>query len=224
MLTPSRTGTYVVIGLGTFGATAALSLARFGNHVIGIDRSDKAVSSIVEDIGQGLIIDARDDGALREAGLDDVDGALVAMASDMEASILSVINLRTMGIKRIWAKAGSKNHHRILSKIGATRVIHPEKDVGEQVAQMLHNPLVRDFMSLGNGQFVVNFRVPETLENKTLSELSHFTDHDLRCLGVMRGTEYLGHDGADCRLAEDDIVMMLGSRKDLRGFADTLER
>lgn len=222
MISGSKTGTYAIIGLGTFGATVARNLSRFGNHVIGIDVDDRRVSAIVDEIGQGLIIDAREDGALREAGIEDIDAALVAMGSDIEASLLSVINLKTLGIKTVWAKATSKNHHRILSKLGVVRVIHPEKEVGEQIAQMMHNPLVRDFMSLGTGQYVVNFRVPEGLAGKSLNDWGKLDDHDLRCVGVLRGTEYLSHDGRDRTLEEDDLILLLGSRGDLRAFAGSL--
>ncbi len=213
---------FAVIGLGTFGATVARDLARFENHVIGVDCDEKRVSALANDIGQGLILDARDDVALREAGLDAVDVALVAIGKDIEASILSVINLKTVGVDEVWAKATAKNHHRILSKLGVERVIHPEKEVGQHIAQVLHNPMVRDYVSLGNSQHMVNFRVPESLDGKSLSELEHGKAHDLRCIGVMRGTEFLGHDDSPCTLKEDDLLLLLGRSQDLRDFAGTL--
>lgn len=214
--------TFAVIGLGTFGATVARDLARFGNNVIGIDLAEKKVAAVVEDITQGLIVDAREDGALREAGLASVDVALVAMGTDIEASILSVINLKTLGAKMIWAKATSKNHHRILSRLGVDRVIHPEKEVGQHIAQVLHNPLVRDYVSLGNGQHVVNFRIPASLQGKRLADLPLDTKYNLRCIGALRGTEFLGHDGVEWDMHEDDLLLLLGARQDLRDFADSL--
>ena len=217
-----QTRSFAVIGLGTFGSTVARELARFDNEVIGVDSNEKLVASHAQDLTQALILDAREDGALREAGLETVDVGIVAIGTDMEASILSVINLKTLGVETIWAKATSKNHHRILSKIGVDRVIHPEKEVGQHIAQVLHNPLVRDYVSLGNGQHVVNFRVPESLQGKTLSELPHGNTFNLRCVGVMRGTKYLGYDGTDCELQADDLLLLLGERQDLRQFAGSL--
>jgi len=87
---------------------------------------------------------------------------------------------------------------------------------------VLHNPLVRDYVSLGNGYHVVNFRIPESLEGKSLADLKHIDDFDLRCVGVMRGTEFIGRDGAECRLESDDLLLLLGQRKDLRDFAGSL--
>lgn len=214
--------TFAIIGLGTFGGTLARDLQRFGNEVIGIDVDERHVAPFAEDLSQALILDARDDGALREAGVDTVDVGVVAIGSDIEASVLATINLKTIGVDPIWAKATSKNHHRILSKLGVDRVIHPEREVGQHIAQVLNNPLVRDYVSLGNGQHVVNFRVPASLQGKSLSEMSYQEDHHLRCIGVLRGTDYVGNDVQSCQLEEDDLLLLLGSRQDLRDFASTL--
>ena len=183
---------------------------------------ERLVAVYAEDLGKALILDARDDGALKEAGVDTVDVGIVAIGTNIEASVLATINLRTIGVRSVWAKATSKNHHRILSKLNVDRVIHPEREVGQQVAQVLNNPLVRDYVSLGNGQHVVNFRVPESLEGKALSDLSYRQEHDLRCIGVLRGTDYIGHDSTSCTLEKDDLLLLLGSRQDLRDFASAL--
>lgn len=218
----SKNRSFAIIGLGTFGSTVAKELARFGNDVIGIDTSEKVVSAYAQDLSQALILDASEDGALRDAGIEAVDVGLVAIGANIEASILSVINLKTLGVETIWAKATSKNHHRILSKLGVDRVIHPEKEVGQHIAQVLHNPLMRDYVSLGNGQHVVNFRIPACLQGKTLTQLPHDNKYNLRCIGVMRGSDFLGHDGTDCELHENDLLLLLGERRDLREFAGSL--
>ncbi|MEQ6249607.1 TrkA family potassium uptake protein [Sulfitobacter sp. HNIBRBA3233] len=217
----SKHSSFVVIGLGAFGSTVAHDLSRFGHHVTGIDISERAVSGIADKIDRTMILDARDDQALREAGIDICDVGVVAIADDIEASILATITLKTLGIGKIWAKAASKNHHRILSRLGVDRVVYPEKEVGQHIAQMLHNPMVRDYVSLGNGQHVVNFRVPEKLQDCTLSELS-YGKHDLRCIGVLRGTKFLGHEGSGITLEEDDLLLLLGERDDLRDFTGSL--
>lgn len=214
--------TFVVIGLGNFGSTVATDLQRFDNHVIGIDVDDARVSRHADTLSQAMIVDARDDLALREAGLEACDVGLIAIGDDLEASILAAINLKLIGVPVVWAKATTKTHHRILSKLGVDRIIHPEVEVGKHIAQVLHNPLVRDYVSLGNGYHVVNFKIPEALEGKALSELKHTSEFNLRCIGVMRGTEYIGEDGSDCGLERDDLLLLLGQRADLRNFATSL--
>jgi trk system potassium uptake protein TrkA len=214
--------TFGVIGLGNFGSTVAKELQRFGNHVIGIDLDSAKVGALSETLSQVMIVDARDDAALREAGFEECDVGVIAIGSKLEASILAAMNLKLVGVETIWAKATTKTHHRILAKLGVDRIIHPEVEVGQHIAQVLHNPLVRDYVSLGNGFHVVNFRIPESLEGKNLSDLPHVDKFELRCIGVMRGTEFVGQDGTGCRLERDDLLLLLGDRKNLRNFAASL--
>ncbi|UOA32944.1 Ktr system potassium uptake protein A [Sulfitobacter sp. DSM 110093] len=214
--------TFGVVGLGNFGSTVAKELQRFGNHVVGVDISEARVITLADTLSQAMIVDARDDAALREAGFGDCDVAVVAMGDDLEASILAAINLKLVGVPVVWAKATTKTHHRILSKLGVDRIIHPEVEVGQHIAQVLHNPLVRDYVSLGNGYHVVNFRIPESLEGKSLKDLPHGDKFNLRCIGVMRGTDYVGQDATGCQLERHDLLLLLGQRKDLRNFAASL--
>ncbi len=214
-------GSFVVVGLGNFGSTVATELARFDNYVIGIDRDESRVSLVAEQLNQALILDARDDDALRDAGVADCHTGLVAMGTDLESSVLATMNLKLIGIETIWAKATSKTHHRILSRLGVNRVIHPEVEVGRQVAQMLHNPLVRDFVTLGNGYHVVNLTVPDELDDAPLDDLK-LRKFDLRCVGVMRGTEFVGREGDGIVIKSDDRLMLLGRRADLRNFTSSL--
>ncbi|MBT0959048.1 TrkA family potassium uptake protein [Alphaproteobacteria bacterium KMM 3653] len=214
--------TFGVVGLGNFGATVANELQRFGNHVIGIDIAQSRVSSHADMLSHAMIVDARDDVALREAGIGDCEVGVIAIGSDLEASILAAINLKLIGVPAVWAKATTKTHHRILTKLGVDRVIHPEVEVGQHIAQVLHNPLVRDYVSLGNGYHVVNFRIPQSLEGKRLADLPHREKFNLRCTGVMRGTEFVGQDGTECELRGDDLLLLLGRRSDLRDFAASL--
>ena len=211
-----------VVGLGNFGSTVAAELQRFGNHVIGVDIEEARVANHADTLSQAMIVDARDDAALREAGFAECDIGVVAIGTELEASILAAMNLKLIGVPVIWAKARTKTHHRILTKLGVDRVVHPEVEVGQHIAQVLHNPMVRDYVSLGNGYHVVNFRIPKSLEGKTLADLPHDEKYNLRCIGVMRGTEFVGRDGTGCRLERDDLLLLLGQRKDLRSFAASL--
>jgi trk system potassium uptake protein TrkA len=217
-----RQDTFAIVGLGNFGSTVATELMRFGNYVIGIDIDERPVNALAETLSQALIVDARDEAALREAGVAECGVALVAIGDSLESSILAAINLKTIGVPTVWAKATTKTHHRILSKLKVDRIIHPEVEVGQHTAQVLHNPLVRDYVSLGNGFNVVNFRIPKSLEGKRLSEIPYDTKHNLRCVGAMRGTEWLGRDGDECTLQKDDLLLLLGQRSNLRSFAASL--
>jgi trk system potassium uptake protein TrkA len=132
------------------------------------------------------------------------------------------MNAKLLGVKAVWVKALNRTHHRILAKLGADRVVQPEQEIGQHIAQMLHNPLVRDYVSLGNGFHVVNMLTPERLAGQRLGELRLAERFDLRCLGLMRGTEYLDCAAQDQELKTDDRLLLLGRRPNLRAFADAL--
>ncbi|WP_108483663.1 potassium channel family protein [Oceaniglobus ichthyenteri] len=217
-----KTRNFVIIGLGTFGTTVAKELSRFGNYVLGIDRDPVVVNRLANDLSQAVVADATNEAALRELGLDGYDVAVIAMGDDLESSIVSAITVKMAGVPTVWAKATTKMHHRILTKVGVERVIHPEQEIGLHIAQMLHNPLVRDYVSLGNGFHLVNIVVPERMAGKTLKELDLFERFELRCVGLMQGSQFKGRDGDDATLEQNDRLMILGERTNLRRFADTV--
>lgn len=213
---------FAVIGLGTFGGTVASELARFGNYVLGIDAAERPVADHADLLAEAIIADGRDEAALREAGLGKFDVAIVAIGEDLEANIVCTMNLKVLGVKTVWAKSLSRTHYRILTKLGADRVIQPEQEVGRHIAQMLHNPAVRDYVGLGNGFIVVHVCVRESVAGKSLGALDLDTRHDLRCLGVMRGPKFLAPDDTELVLEADDHLLVLGRRVDLRRFGDAL--
>lgn len=214
--------TFAVIGLGTFGGTVAADLARFGNHVLGIDLDEARVGRLADDLAEAVIGDARDEEALKEAGVAEYDVALVAIGERLEASVLATMNLKVLGVPCVWVKAIDRTHHRIMVKLGADRVIEPEREIGRHIAQMLHNPLVRDYVSLGNGFHIVDVRVPGALDGARLAELDLGGRFELRCLGLMRGPHFLDATDAELRFRADDTLLLLGRRQELRVFADSL--
>ncbi|MCB1970855.1 MAG: TrkA family potassium uptake protein [Geminicoccaceae bacterium] len=216
------TRSFAIIGLGAFGSTVASELERFGNRVIGIDLDERRVAQMVSVLSSALILDATDEAALREAGIDQYDVALIAIGRDIQASILTTMHVKMLGIDTIWVKASNRTHHRILSKLGADRVILPEQEMGRHIAQMLNNPVVQDYVSLGNGFSVVNIVIPENMAGRELSTLKIGAAFDVRLLGLMRGTEYRSCDDAGLVLEEDDKLILLGKRPELRRFGDAL--
>lgn len=213
---------FAIIGLGTFGSTVATDLMRFGNHVLGIDLDEKRVSRLADTLSEAIIADGRDEQALREAGIGHYDMVLVAVGENLEANILCTMNARLLGVKTIWVKAISRTHHRILSKLGADRIVHPEEEVGQHIAQMLHNPLVRDYVSLGNGFHVVNMIMPEHLNGTAIGSLKLEEEFELRCLGLMRGNEYVSCQDGQARLQPEDKLLILGRRSAFRKFSDSI--
>lgn len=217
-----ETRTFAVIGLGAFGSAVAGELTRFGNQVIGVDLDERRVTQLSATLSSSVILDTTDEAALREAGIDRYDMALVAIGRDIQASILTTMNLRMIGVESIWVKASNRTHHRILSKLGVDRVILPEQEMGRHIAQMLNNPMVQDYVSLGNGFSVVNIVVPKRIAGRDVASLGIGTNFDLRLLGLMRGTEYKDCTATDLVLQAEDKLILLGKRPDLRRFGDKL--
>lgn len=215
-----KKNSFAVIGLGAFGSTVAVDLARMGAYVLGVDLDERRVARVADELAEAKILDATDDTALREAGFDRYGAVLVAIGESLEASILATLNARLVGCRTVWVKARDKTHHRILSRLGADRVILPEIEMGQHVAQMLHNPLVRDYASLGNGFYAMSLDVPPPLAGRRLATLD-LARHDLRLLAVMRGTKQLDLS-TDAALAEEDHLVVLGREDDLRRFGDAL--
>src|SRR5690606_39210299 len=118
-----------------------------------------------------VIADVTDQAALEELGLDNYDVVLVAIGTEVQACLLCVVHLKSLGVDNLWVKATSHAQHLILSKLGVTRIVHPEEEMGIRIAQALSYPMVNDYISMGNGEFVVEIGVNERLVGAPLSQL-----------------------------------------------------
>ena len=213
---------FVIIGLGTFGKTIATELVSYGNHVLGIDSDETRVNDVINELSEAVIADGRDEHALREAGVDQYDVAVIAIGDDLESNVLCTMNVKELDVDSLWAMARNSTHHRILDRLGADRVIRPEEEIGQHVAQMLHNPLVRDYLSLGEGNYLVDLCVPEAFNGKRLEQLGLDEHENIRLIGIIRGDEYLDGQDSNARLEADDKLLVLGRRNQLRDFSDSL--
>ena len=210
-----------VIGLGSFGGSVARELSRFGDHVLGIDSSEACVSAVSDTLYRAVIADARDERAMEEAGLGNYDAVVVAIASDLETSVLSCMNARQAGVKEIWAKASSDTHARILESIGVDRILKPEHEFGEHIAHMLHNAAMQEYIRLAPHLHLASIRVGAERVGESLHELKLLDRFELRCLGLVRAGTYV--DCADkTTLAEDDVLLVVGTRENMRAFAEKL--
>ncbi len=208
-----------VIGLGTFGSAVARHLARFGDHVLGVDIHESAVARLSDDLTRAVIADAREPRALEEAGIGSYDVAVVCMATDIEANLLAVMNAKDAGVPEVWAKATSSTHARILERVGVARVLSPEESFGDIIAQTLHNPLVRGSVRLTDELHLANVQAPGRAVGKTLGKVAFGERHDLRCLGILRGNEPIAFDPNE-RIVEGDSLLLVGSRPAMRAFVD----
>ena len=215
-------GQFAVIGLGRFGSAASLELMKMGHSVLGVDTNGKVVDKLADQITHAVIADVTDREALAELGLDNYDVVLVAIGEDVQASLLCVVHLKSLSIPTIWVKATSHAQHLILSKLGASRIIHPEEEMGIRVAQALSYPMVNDYISIGNGEFVVEIEVSERLDATPLSQVLHNIPDTIHVLLVKRRADITVHPPQDFTLQAKDILVMLGQLTTLKAIAPKL--
>lgn len=215
----------VVLGLGVFGETIATELCRLGHDVLGVDKDERRVDRLAEAITHAVVADVTDERSLKELNIQQYDSAVVAIGRNVEASILATMQLRSLGIDEVWAKALTPQHHRILAKLGATRIVHPEYEMGLRVAQALNYPMVHNYMDVGHDEFVVELVVTEKLANRQMQEIISDADVQVEVLLLRRGQKnYTRPEFAPEGMvtAEEDRLVLLGKRSELKKIAREL--
>lgn len=215
-------GQFAVIGLGRFGSAASIELMKLGHSVLGVDTDGKTVDKYVDELTHAVIADVTDKHALEELDLGNYDVVLVAIGSDLQASLLCVVHLKGLGVKNIWVKATSHSQHLILSKLGVTRIVHPEEEMGIRVAQLLSYPMVNDYISMGNGEFVVEIDVGEQLHEVSVGSFLQSSANTVHVLLVKRKSEITVHPDPEFVLNTKDIVVLLGQLAALKALAPKL--
>jgi trk system potassium uptake protein TrkA len=157
-----------VLGLGRFGQAVARELTRLGHDVLAVDSSERIVQEISEDVTHAVEADATDSDVLRELGIGEFDTVIVAISSNLEASILATVLARRLGARRIVAKAANTLHGSILEQVGAQRVIYPEHETGVRLAHSFAAPGVRDYLDVAPGYGLARIQVAEPLAGQTL--------------------------------------------------------
>lgn len=209
---------FAVIGLGSFGGTVACELVRLGHEVLGIDIDDARVNKHADRLTQTLIADGTDDKVIEELGLQKYDAVVVAIGENLEASILSTLALKSCGCERVWVKATNDTHHRILSRLQADRIIHPEHEIGVRVAQSLTHPQMLDYISLGQGWYVVEVQVNEHIAaRKSYEQELDFAD--LKMVLVKRGSTVVPPPYRGLLLQVGDQLVLAGLLDNLLKFA-----
>lgn len=215
-------GQFAVIGLGRFGSAASLELMKMGHSVLGVDTNAKLVDKYADQLTHAVIADVTDRDALEELGLDNYDVVLVAIGEEIQASLLCVVHLKSLGVQTLWVKASSHAQHLILSKLGVARIVHPEEEMGIRVAQALSYPMVNDYISIGNGEFVVEIDVSERLQGTPLGQVFRDQPETLHVLLIKRKTEVTVHPPNDFVLHAKDILVLLGQLTTLKTIAPKL--
>jgi trk system potassium uptake protein TrkA len=209
----------VVIGLGRFGTSLALELAGRGTEVLAIDHRPRIVQSLAGRLTQIVTADATDIEALRELGVADFYRGVVAIGSDLEASILSTSLLVELGVDDIWAKAISHQHKRILERIGTHHVVLPEHDMGERVAHLVSGRML-DYMEVDEDFALVKTRPPKEFVGVPLGETALRRRHGVTVVSVKSEGEGFTYASSETVLRYGDVVIVAGPIAKVERFAE----
>ncbi|CAN5162349.1 TrkA family potassium uptake protein [soil metagenome] len=208
---------FVIIGLGRLGTAMIDTLVSLGHDVLGIDLDEDLVQDLAGDYPNAHLVaaDATDDSVLRDLNVANFDGAAVVIGEAMEAGILATANLKELGVPFVAARATSGLHGRVLEKIGADRIIEPEKEMGAQLARTIASPVVLDYVDLGEDEALIESEVPEEWMGKSLTELALSRKSGLTILAVKPKGRAGTIPKGDTVLNEGDVIVVGGSKKNL---------
>jgi trk system potassium uptake protein len=205
----------VVIGLGRFGAAVARELERLGHEVLAIDRNEQRVNDIAAEVTHAIQLDAADEDALRSAGAGDFHTAIVAISTDAEPSIFATMVLKRLGVRNVIAKAGSLLHGEILARVGADRVVFPERETGLRLAHSFNVPNVIDYLDVAPSFGIEKIRPPKSFVGRTLGELNLKDGLGLTPIALRRGQQVFVNPAREERVAEGDELILIGKDEKL---------
>ena len=207
--------TFAVIGLGRFGSAIAKRLYKLGNEVLVIDEDEAAVREIADDVTYAVAGNAQNIEVLRNLGVANYDAAVVAVGSDLSASIFVTMNLKELGVKNVVCKAANERYKAALEKVGADRVIIPELTMGTKLAESLSSGNVLDYISLSDHFSIAEVGVPAIWIGKSIVQLLVRNNYGIVLLAVRRGADMNISPGANFVFEEGDVVLALGENDKL---------
>ena len=201
---------YVVIGLGRFGAKVAAELCALGCEVLVMDTRADLVQQISNEVTQAVVADCQDKEVLKALGVRNFDCAIVAVGSDLAASVMATMNLKELGVPYVVCKAHDETRRRVLEKLGADRVVIPEQEKACRLARSLSSPNVLDYIELSEDYGIIEVPAPKSWFNKTLVELNVRAKLGVNIIAVRRGGGIDVSPAAGYRIQEGDILVVLG--------------
>jgi len=207
---------FLVVGLGRFGSSLARTLYNLGYDVLGIDRDEEIIQNIANDITHAVQADATDENTLKALGVRNFDVAIVSIGDDIQSSILITIMLKEMGIKYVVAKAQSQLHGKVLYKVGADRVVFPERDMGVRLAHNLISSNILDYIELSPDYSIVEIASVPEWYNKSLGQLDMRRKYGLNVMAIKRdNNNVIISPHAEVVILKDDILVVVGHKEDI---------
>ena len=206
---------FIVIGLGRFGSSVAETLYSLGNDVLAVDHDEDVIQNISNKVTHAIQVDADDENSLRALGIRNFDCAVISIGSDIQSSILATLLVKELGVKHVVAKATTALHAKVLYKIGANRVVFPERDMGVRVAHNLVSSNILDYIELSPEYSIAEVVSPVEWHNKTLRELNVRAQYGINVMAIKRNNDIDVSPLADNVIEPGDIIVAIGSIEEL---------
>ena len=214
---PNKASNIAVIGLGRFGTSLALELVKSGCEVLGIDSDDRLVQASAAGLTHVVKADSTNEETLRELGIDEFDAAVVAIGSDLEASILTASLLLQLGVKQVWVKATSSAHGRILEQLGVHHVVFPEADMGRRVAHMVAGESL-DYIEIAPEFVMVKISAPTSFDGQTLAKLELRKRYGVTVVATGYGDQDFKNATPETIIHKGDHLLLAGPTDMIRAF------
>ena len=211
---------FAVIGLGRFGGSICKELVRLGMEVLAIDIDENRVNEYKEIVTYSAIADTTDEQALKSLAISHFDFVIVAIGDNIQASILTTLILTELGAKLIIVKAQNDYHEKVLNKIGANQVVHPERDIGVRIAHQIVSKNILDYLELSDEHSIVEMLAGKKMHGKTLVELIIRANFGCNVMAIKRGEEIIVSPRADEAIIANDVIIVIGADRDI----DRLEK
>lgn len=210
---------FVIIGIGRFGSALAQRLYELGHEVLTIDICEEEIQKISDYVTHAVTADASDENVLKSLGVRNFDVGVVSIGSDIQASIIITLMLKEMGVKHVVTKAQNDIHAKVLRKIGADRVVFPERDMGERVAHNLISTNILDFIELSPEYSIIEISVPQRWVGKNLRDLNLRARFGANVIAIKNNSTEVSMNVspvADDPIEEGNILVVIGNNEDLR--------
>lgn len=207
---------FAVVGLGRFGGSVAKTLSEMGYDVLAIDRNEQRIQDFSDRVTHAVEADTTDEQALKVLGIRNFDVVVVAIGENIQASILTTLILKEMGVKKIVVKAQNELHGKVLYKIGADRVVFPERDMGIRVVHNLISSNILDIIELADDYSIVEINAGEYFAGKTLKELNIRAKFGCNIMAIKSGDRINIAPLAGDRIHEGDILVVIGHNDDIK--------
>ncbi|MFK3935876.1 potassium channel family protein [Alkalihalobacillus sp. NPDC078783] len=209
-----------VIGLGRFGGSVCKELYKSGHEVLAIDRDADRVNEYANHATHSIQMDTTDEQTLSLAGITNCSHVVVAIGNDIQSSILTTLVLKELGIQNVWTKAQNEHHHKVLEKIGADRIIHPEYEMGIRIAQFMDTKKIIDYIDLEDDYSIAELYATDKVNGKSLGSLDLRRKYKINILAIKRENRLNASPMPEAVLQTNDLLIIIGLKKDIKRFEE----